>query len=314
MSSKTVHVAAAVIRDGAGNILIARRPDDKHQGGFWEFPGGKVETGESVLSALGRELQEELGIEVLAAHPLIRVPYQYPDKSVLLDVYEVDRFRGEAWGREGQPVKWVTPAELEQHQFPAANQPILNACLLPRTIAITPYDLEPDQWLEYADTMIAAGAEALMLRCQALSAASGEFKGQWDALLELCRSKGCMLILNGTLELAKQWSVDALHLSSERLRHLNSRVEFTGRWLSASCHDPEEVLQAQEKGVEFITLSPVAKTSSHPDAEPLGWAMFSEWVKACRLPVYALGGVKPEDCARAREAGAQGIAGISAWR
>ena len=135
--SKLIHVAAAVILNDKGQVLLAKRPDDKHQGGLWEFPGGKVEPDEPVLEALTRELDEELGIRVTSARPLIQVPHHYPDKSVLLDVFEVDAFSGEPWGREGQPVRWVDAHLLDDYDFPAANRPILAAAQLPSRLVIT---------------------------------------------------------------------------------------------------------------------------------------------------------------------------------
>ena len=152
MSKKLIHVAAAVIKNGDGQILIAKRSADQHQGGLWEFPGGKVEPGEPVPVALARELEEELGIEVTHSSPLIKVPHHYADKSVLLDVYEVTQFNGEAWGREGQPVEWVNPGDLDQFQFPAANKPILNTCLLPDSWFITPEHIsEVDEFIKKID-------------------------------------------------------------------------------------------------------------------------------------------------------------------
>ncbi|MCD8514293.1 MAG: 8-oxo-dGTP diphosphatase MutT [Nitrincola sp.] len=124
-----LHVAAAVIYNADGDILIARRPEHKHQGGLWEFPGGKVEADETATHALSRELEEELGIIPLHAESLIQVTHHYPDKSVLLDVFQVSQFRGEATGCEGQPIQWVSPASLADFQFPEANQPIIDAVL-----------------------------------------------------------------------------------------------------------------------------------------------------------------------------------------
>ncbi|WP_455217074.1 NUDIX domain-containing protein, partial [Kaarinaea lacus] len=124
-SNQYVHVAAAAIFDEQGQVLIARRPDHVHQGGLWEFPGGKVENDEVVFDALKRELHEELGIDIVKARPLIQVVHDYVDKSVLLDVYRVDCFEGKAHGREGQPLEWVEPARLNQFSFPEANLPII---------------------------------------------------------------------------------------------------------------------------------------------------------------------------------------------
>ncbi|HEY7775116.1 MAG TPA: NUDIX domain-containing protein, partial [Kineobactrum sp.] len=122
-----VHVAVAVVVDAGQRILISRRAGSAHQGGLWEFPGGKVEPGEPVGDALARELREELGIGFRAAQPLLLVPFNYDDKAVLLDVYRVTGLEGEARGLEGQPVAWVSAMELSQYPFPAANAPIVAA-------------------------------------------------------------------------------------------------------------------------------------------------------------------------------------------
>ncbi|PLW82947.1 hypothetical protein CWI75_05795 [Kineobactrum sediminis] len=122
-----VHVAVAVVMDARQRILISRRAGSAHQGGLWEFPGGKVEPGEPVRDALARELREELGIGFGVAQPLLLVPFDYGDKAVLLDVYQVTGLTGEARGLEGQPLAWVTATELSQYPFPAANVPIVAA-------------------------------------------------------------------------------------------------------------------------------------------------------------------------------------------
>jgi 8-oxo-dGTP diphosphatase len=123
-----IHVAVGVIRDSQGKILITRRHADAHQGGLWEFPGGKLENGESVVQALRRELDEELAIQLESACALLQIEHDYGDKAVLLDVWLVEGFAGRAVGREGQPLRWVAAAELVDFSFPAANQPIVDAC------------------------------------------------------------------------------------------------------------------------------------------------------------------------------------------
>ena len=124
---KRVHVAVGVISDGGANILIAKRAQHLHQGGLWEFPGGKVEAGETVEQALRRELLEELAIEVTAQQPLLVIEHDYPDKAVFLDVWWVSAFSGEPQAREGQPLRWAAAASLDEFEFPAANAPIIAA-------------------------------------------------------------------------------------------------------------------------------------------------------------------------------------------
>lgn len=310
MARKLIHVAAAVIRDEKQNVLIAKRASDKHQGGLWEFPGGKVEEGETVVSALTRELEEELGITVLSSRPLILVPYHYEDKSVLLDVHVVNEFAGEPWGKEGQPVKWVSETEMETYAFPAANKPILNACLLPSSLFITP-ELPMASVAEKVEIACKRGVQGVVLRAHHLS--DDEFENLSTLLSGVCEKHKVMLIMNRHIELGNRLAADALHLSSHQLKLLGAREDFKGRWLSASCHNKEELSLAVEKGLDFVFLSPVLHTRSHPDTEGLGWQGFRDLVKDCPIPVYALGGLSSKDISLSKSNGAQGVAAISAW-
>lgn len=135
-AEKYLHVAVGVIKDKADNILISLRHDKAHQGGLWEFPGGKVEQGESVEQALKRELQEELDIAVVELSPLIKIKHQYTDLNVLLDVWTVSGFSGQAKSCEGQEIKWVSQNDLANYSFPEANIPIITAAKLPSEYAI----------------------------------------------------------------------------------------------------------------------------------------------------------------------------------
>ncbi len=124
-----LHVAVGIIRNDQGEVLIALRDKKQHQGGLWEFPGGKVEAGESLDTALRRELQEELDLEVLSSSPLLKIEHDYGDKQVLLDVCLVESFQGKVKGKEGQAICWVSLKELVNYQFPRANQEIIRFLL-----------------------------------------------------------------------------------------------------------------------------------------------------------------------------------------
>jgi 8-oxo-dGTP diphosphatase len=118
-------VAIGIIRDAERRVLIAQRAGHRHQGGLWEFPGGKIEAGESAAAALGRELREELALDVLACRPLLTLDHDYPDLAVRLEVREVTQFRGEAVGCEGQALVWAPLAELARYPMPAPNRAII---------------------------------------------------------------------------------------------------------------------------------------------------------------------------------------------
>ena len=129
IAPELIHVAVGIIFNASDEVLIALRDEDKHQGGLWEFPGGKVEAGESVTEALSRELQEELNLQVLDSSPLLEIEHNYGDKQVKLDVWQVDEFRGKASGMEGQPICWVGLENLQDYQFPDANRKIVSFLL-----------------------------------------------------------------------------------------------------------------------------------------------------------------------------------------
>ena len=309
---KRVHVAAAVIRGTDGRILIARRADSQHQGGLWEFPGGKVEDGEAVEVALGRELQEELGIVVTSARPLIKVKHDYPDKQVLLDVWEVNGFTGEPHGAEGQPLAWVTARQLPDYDFPEANQPIVAAARLPAQYLITPEGLEVPQMLRGIQKAIAGGIKLVQLRAPNMY--DPKYRDVAVDAVGLCAGKA-QLMLKGPLEWLGDFPSAGWHLTSEQLRKYASkgRPFPKERWLAASCHNAEELALAEQMGVDFVTLSPVQATQTHPDAVPLGWEQAQQLIEGFSKPVYLLGGVGAAEQEKAWQHGAQGVAGIRAF-
>lgn len=309
---RRVHVAAAVIRGADQQILIARRANDQHQGGLWEFPGGKVEAGEAVRDALARELAEELGIRVRAARPLIQVRHDYPDKQVLLDVWEVSAFDGEPHGAEGQPLAWVSARELLDYEFPAANQPIVAAARLPEHYLITPQGLEPGELLHGVRQALAGGVRLIQLRAPQMFDA--QYRDLAVDIQGLCAGKA-QLMLKGPLEWLGDFPAAGWHLTAAQLRQYaeQGRPFPASRWLAASCHGAEELELAARMGVDFVTLSPLQATQTHPEAQPLGWGAARELLQGFNRPAYLLGGVGPADLQQAWQIGAQGVAGIRAF-
>ncbi len=307
-----LHVVAAVIRGPGGACLIARRPEHADQGGRWEFPGGKVEPGETARAALGRELMEELGIAPVRAAPLIQIPHRYPHRAVWLDVWDVTRFTGRPRGREGQPLRWVHPGRLREHRFPEANRAIIQALNLPDRLLVTPGPGEDwEAWFACLDRALSAGIRLVQLRAHRLGGAA--YRDLARAVLARCRRAGALCVLNADPELAETLGADGVHLNRYALRTCARRPLSRDRWVSASVHDPEELRLAIRADVDFALVSPVRPTPSHPDAPVLGWWGLEALVRSAPFPVYALGGVGPGDLERARRAGAQGVAAIRAF-
>lgn len=301
-----VHVAVGVVEDEIGRILIARRPPDSHQGDRWEFPGGKVEPGETVAAALARELWEETGIRVASSDPLIRIPHDYSDKRVLLDVHRVAPEEATALPRQGQKLKWVSAAELADYEFPAANAAIVRAARLPGHYVISPDTNRVDDaaWWSGLDAALASGYRLFQYRVASL----GDSEAHARAAVARIHGAGGQCLINGDPDFASRVGADGIHLPSRALARLDERP-FRG-WVAASCHGTDELVRAVELGVDFAVLGPVAVTATHPGRVPLGWAAFADMVRDQPLPVFALGGLSSDDYTSARRSRGQGIAGI----
>lgn len=302
--ASTVNVVVAVIACG-DKLLIARRPEHVHQGGKWEFPGGKQEPAESAVEALRRELQEELGITPTRFRRLISVCYQYPDKHVSLDVWLVTEFLGEAEGREGQCIKWIEKAELSSYTFPDANLPIVRAVRLPDCCVITPPVVPVQRVVEgwFRERL-------LIVRLPSLDFAD---YSRMAAAVVKSRRTGQSIILTSNMTEVRSLGADGLHLNRHQLMTATSLDDRDGKWISATCHNRSELEKANVLNLDFVLLSPLRRTATHPEADPLGWEQFTDLVRCAGVPVFALGGVGPDDLHRVWGAGAQGVAGIGAF-
>lgn len=303
-----VSVVIGIVKNEAGQFFISRRDETAHQGGFWEFAGGKVEHGETLYAALARELKEEIGIEMRHALPLINFRHAYADRIVHLHVFSVTDFTGEATSRAGQESAWVSLQELAGYTFPAANRAILTALNLPPYYAILD-DSEGnvDEKLAY---LLAQNVTLIQARLK-----QSTFQQAHDFLSKaypLCRAANVTLLVNSGTENAFDMPSDGIHLTRIHLLESHCRPGNI-KWLSASCHNQLELEHAQKIGVDFAVLSPVWETPSHPDVSTLGWVGFNELASLYAMPIYALGGVKKSQLTTAYYAGAQGICGISTF-
>jgi 8-oxo-dGTP diphosphatase len=307
---------AAVLTRADGEVMLASRPADKVYAGYWEFPGGKVEAGESLEHALARELKEELGIEAVRATRWITKVFAYPHATVRLNFFRVWDWQGEPHPHEGQTFAWDNPAAHSVEPLLPANFPILKALQLPPVYGISQSKaLGRDVFLQRLDAALANGLRLVQVRDKDLP--ETERLQLAREIVRRARPHGARVLVNGSVALAKAADADGVHLDSGALMKCAARpvCDETGSFLvGASCHNAKELAHAANIA-DFAMLSPVLPTESHPGDPTLGWEMFSQLAAQSSIPVYALGGVSLDDLDTARQHGAHGLAMLrGAWK
>jgi 8-oxo-dGTP diphosphatase len=308
---KIIEVAAAVLVHADGTVLLAQRPVGKAYEGYWEFPGGKIEPGESPHQALCRELHEELGIEVVTAHPWLTREFTYPHATVRLHFFRVFAWQGDPHGCERQMLSWQLLPHLSVTPILPANEMILRALSLPNVYAISNVaTLGCDEFMRRLELALQNGLRMLQVREKKLIGnALVEFSSQ---VVRLAHRYEAKVLINNDEELADRVGADGVHYTSSHL--MSCLMRPASNWCAASCHNAAELSHAAELGFDFALLSPVLPTLSHPDTPHLGWERFSELVVEAKLPVYALGGLTVSDLNTAQQYGAHGISLLSqAW-
>ena len=339
-NTKIVEVAAAVLQREDNSFLLAQRPPDKIWAGYWEFPGGKIEPGETPYHALVRELREELGIAVTTAYPWLTRVFAYPHATVRLNFFRVTAWSGELHPHEGQQFAWqrlqpmnpmpkgVLPyaptdawivgayGNTPDHHISVspllpANAPILRALELPTLYAISnAAELGVEEFMHRLEAALHKGLRLVQLREKSLP--HDALRELAQRVVTLAHAHGARVLLNGDVALAQQVGADGVQLTGAQLAELQHRPEVD--WCAASCHSAEELRRAEALGCDFALLSPVLPTKSHPGAAHLGWEKFAEIAAGASIPVYALGGLTDADMEIAWHHGAHGIALLrQAW-
>lgn len=308
---KTTNVAAGVLINEHNQFLLATRPEGKAYAGWWEFPGGKIEAGESPREAAVREIAEELGVTVEQAFPWLTETFVYPHTTVRLQFFQITRWSGTLHPHEGQTFSWHKMGTLEVEQILPANLPILRALALPRLYGIScAEELGEARQLQALEQQLAAGLRLIQVR-----------EKNWPP--ERKRAFAAEVV-----ERARQWGARVyIHEDAELARELGCGVHWTAATLmqqsvkpalatGASCHTQAEVLQAEKLGLDYVLLGSVQATPSHPDGPVLGWDGLERMLEhGYSVPVFALGGLQPVDLEQARLAGAHGIAMMRAiWQ
>ena len=309
MSDDIVRVAAAVILrpDGKmhGQVLLAQRPAGKAYAGYWEFPGGKLEPGETPRQALDRELAEELGLQVRRAAPWLVQYYRYPHAHVELNFFRVFEWDGEPVGHDGQAFAWQSPGKIDVAPLLPANARVLCALLLPPIYGITmAAELGEVPFVARAQAALDGGLRLIQLREKEWPAERQ--RALAEALIALAKGYGAKVLLNGDVQRAHAWGCDGVHLTSAALAAIEERSRMP--LCAASCHTRSEIERAGALGLDFAVLGPVLPTPSHPGVEILGWERFAAIAARTPLPIYALGGLARSDLDVAIAHGAHGIA------
>ncbi len=304
-----IHVVAGIVRDAHGRVLLAQRPPGKDLAGFWEFPGGKVEPGETAEAALARELHEELGIRARIGRRRIAVPFD----RIVLDAHEISACEGVLHPRENQRIAWIEPERIDRACLPAADWPVVTSLRLPERYLITPVPAAggvPD-FLARLESALADGIRLVQLRLP------GWTRSDTAALArpvrDLCHAHGARILLNTDFELAGVLGLDGVHLPFRVAQALQQRPMPADKWIGVSCHGASELVHAAAIGADFATLSPIEATASHRGAVALGWERAAALLGEAALPVYALGGLDGAEQPRALQAGFQGIAAIRGY-
>jgi 8-oxo-dGTP diphosphatase len=310
-----VEVAAAVLlRADGSEFLLAQRPAGKVYAGYWEFPGGKVEPGESVRAALVRELHEELGITVTACAPWLTRVFTYPHATVRLNFWRVtgwDGNIGTSAPLEHSAVDWLACGKTATvAPILPANAPILKALALPTRMAITMAEIEgTERQLERLEEALANGLRLVQVRERSWPVANRLWFA--EAVTRVAHDHGALVLINNDADIARTVGADGLHLPAAALAACTQRPDFA--WVGASCHSAAEIVRAGELGLDYALLGPVLPTPTHPEAAGLGWSRFADLIAGTAIPVFALGGMKNDLLADAQGVGAHGIALMRGW-
>ena len=309
--TKRVDVAAGVIMRPDGHFLLGQRATGTFYPGYWEFPGGKVEAGETAAQALIRELEEELGIRVTSVRPWVTREHLYEHAHVRLHFFEVADWEGDIDGRVHSALAWQHPERPSVGPMLPANGPILKALRLPRRMGIThAAKIGAATQLALVDAALDRGLRLIQVREHGMAA--GELASFAREVTRRARPRGALVVVNAGAPLARRVGADGVHLSSTELMRSANRPEV--EWAGASCHCRAELEHAAELGLDYALLGPVRPTLTHPGRDALGWAVFGDLVRRLPMPVLGLGGLTEDDLETARNAGAHGIAAIrGAW-
>ncbi|NYT84180.1 Nudix family hydrolase [Pollutimonas harenae] len=318
MSKPFIEVAAGLIMQPDGSLLLAQRPDDKPWSGWWELPGGKIEPGETTLQALARELKEELNIDVTAATPWVTYTHEYPKNIVRLAFCRVTGWEGEPTGMEGQQLSWVKlDAPLSVGPLLPATEPPLRWIQLPDHYLLTSIGSSKglDSYLARLTQALQNGLKLVQFREPGWEPESDhDIHTAFQQVLTLCHQYSARCLINSCHPETWWTQADGVHLRAADACELASAgvaiKDQAPGLLAVSAHNANDLDAARMLAADFAVLGHVLDTPSHPGEPGIGWAQFASLIDNAGLPVFAIGGQSVATLETARQHGAHGIAGI----
>lgn len=330
-----IEVAAGMILRPDGSLMLGQRPEGKPWAGWWELPGGKIESGETTLQALARELKEELDIDVREATPWVTYVHEYPKTIVRLAFCRVTAWDGEPRGVEGQNLAWVQPGQaVGVGPLLPATEPPMRWIQLPDQYLISNIGNRAglDAWLITLQAALNAGIRLVQFREPTWATEAGpEAYAAYQRVLQLCRQSGARCLVN-SCHSQDWWALaDGVHLRAADARSLagscgpgsaqrpsvgmgkeateERRASLPGL-IGVSAHTEADLQAARLLNADFAVLGHVLPTPSHEGVPGMGWAGFRTLAEDAGLPVFAIGGQSPRTLGEARQHGAHGIAGM----
>ena len=302
--SKRVEVVVGVMRNHNNEIFITRRQANQFMSGFWELPGGKVEKKEAHSNAINREFFEETGVTVKNQRLIQTIEHQYPQKIINLSVFYIDKYEGVPSGNEGQEFAWCGIEQLNDYKLLPTMWKIVHRISLPKSYWITPDDHESELVINQCNQHLIDGIKIIQLRSK-----STLNNAYIEKIYKLCQLNQAKLILNMPNKTFKE-ACDGWHLTGNELMAIKERPFDEKKLFGASAHSLNEAKHAEHLSADYISLSPINETLSHPNTGVLGWVNASDIIKQCKIPIFLLGGMNNDLMNRALSIGAQGIAGI----